>query len=577
MKNLSAKYLAELGAVGLFIGLAGWITWPLAIQPAEAIFGPPGDNLYYAWLIDWFYQALFRLHSNPFLVPIHNYPYGWELAYTETTLANVLPALPINWLGGPILAYNSILLISIVLSGYIVYRWVTDLTGSRSAGLVSGSLLAASPYQSMHALGHLPLMGTAFLGLHYFGFSRLMREDWFSWKWAALTGLGFGLAALSSMYYLYMTVVITSLAGLLYFFLVDRKPIWKPNFWKNILAAAAIALPLIVLALAPFISLAARDSANHRRLAVVDAFSASPTDFIAPAANHPFWGSWMQVYFPRPLLVEQNLYVGVVAIGLALVALAGFGSAAKTRRFNRWLLAVAIAGFVLALGTSLHWRGQPVTITLPAYLRGLATRGRLTIPLPNRLLFDYLPFYDGMRAWARYGIYVQLFLAALAGIGFAALRQRVRAWVAVIALTAAVLLIIALDFAPGPATFSTLTENPAMLWLDSQAEPGAYAWFPIKLSLKSENIYQTLSNDRPFLGMFPGGYLPASFQQDWARLRNFPDPGSLKVLEQRQIRYALIDTSEYADWTSTAAELSELGLRQIARIGRVSVYAIGNP
>ena len=205
--------------------------------------GFKGDNLYYVWLIGWFQKALLALHSNPLIVPTHNYPYGWNLAYTELTLANVIPVLPFSLFSNPIFAYNLALLLSFVLTGLFMYFWVSSLTKSRSAGLFAGTLFAFAPYRIAHAYGHMPLFGTQYLVLHFWGLSYLVRKRSLNWKYAALTGLGLGLAALSSMYYLYMTLVVSALFILVYVLLVERKLFFRSSFWKNGFAALLFSLP----------------------------------------------------------------------------------------------------------------------------------------------------------------------------------------------------------------------------------------------------------------------------------------------------------------------------------------------
>ena len=97
------------------------MTWPLSRQMGDMLIGGTGDNLYYVWLIGWLQKAIFSLHINPLVVPIFNFPYGWNLAFSEITPVNSLPAVLISYLGNPTLAYNLILLTSYVLTGYFTF------------------------------------------------------------------------------------------------------------------------------------------------------------------------------------------------------------------------------------------------------------------------------------------------------------------------------------------------------------------------------------------------------------------------------------------------------------------------
>ena len=88
------------------------MTWPLLTHLTTHVIGEKGgDNWYFVWLIGWFEKALFELKQNPLIVQFHNYPSGWNLAYSEITPATVLTALPISLLSSPVLAYNFVSLL----------------------------------------------------------------------------------------------------------------------------------------------------------------------------------------------------------------------------------------------------------------------------------------------------------------------------------------------------------------------------------------------------------------------------------------------------------------------------------
>ena len=156
------------GAILFFAGATILMTWPLAAHMSSAVIGWKGDNLYYVWLLGWVKNAL-SAGQNPLVVPFLNFPYGWNLAYTEITPVNNVMGLPFSLALNPVFAYNAVILLTYVLSGVFVYGWVVGMTQNRSAGLVAGALFAFSPYRVAHSYGHLPLMGTQWLVLHYAG------------------------------------------------------------------------------------------------------------------------------------------------------------------------------------------------------------------------------------------------------------------------------------------------------------------------------------------------------------------------------------------------------------------------
>lgn len=609
----------------LYGGMAIWITWPLALRLGDSILGWPGDNLYYAWLIGWFQKTLFQAGSNPFIVPIHNYPYGWQLAYTEITLSNVLLALPFSRIAGPLAGYNVVLLLSFVLSGVFMYAWVARLVGSRLGGLIAGALFAFAPYRLAHVYGHWPLMGTQYLAVYFAGLLGILsaggqvgqsgqvenltyeensscsqhRQTRLQWQyqlrdqrsrlqnwtvWAA--GLGLGFCALSSMYYLYMTLVISAVIVVGYVLLVDRRLLTRLVFWKQALAAALISLPLLALALFPYLQV----EPNHRPLSSAELYSANPTDFFVPFPAHLLLGRWTASYFSPSLWIEQSLYLGIVGLGLAALALwkRRDEPPGQAQVFNVILLG-ALASMILALGLHLHWRGEIVRLDVANYLPAGWIKGKLSIPLPNYLLFKYLPFYDGMRAWTRYGIYANLFISVLAGCGAARMERWLkriseqphatfsgltRAKVLSAAAGVLLLVMILVDFYPGNMPLTTVTPRPLDQWLAAQPGDGAYVQFPINRSLDPAAIYGTLTSRKPTLGMFAGAYLPRSFRREWGALRRFPSQESVDVLRQRGIRYAVVEAGEYEDWPSVVQQFARLGLHEIAIVDGQYIFEL---
>jgi len=95
--------------------------------------------------------------------------------------------------------------------------------------------------------------------------------------------------------------------------------------------------------------------------------------------------------------------------------------------------------------------------------------------------------------------------------------------------------------------------------------------------LQSQSIYCTLLPDQPFMGMFPGAYLPRSFRSEWRFLRKFPNEASMNILRARNIQTVIVDATEFNDWQDTARQIDSLGLREIAVIGQEHIYEQGSP
>src|SRR3990170_588456 len=558
------------------------MTWPLPTHLATHVIGEKGgDNWYYIWLIGWFEKALFELKQNPLFVQSHNYPLGWNLAYSEVTPLTILTALPVSLISGPVLAYNFVSLLSFVLSGLIVYWWVTSLTKNAAAGLVSGTLFAFAPYRLAHVYGHLPLLGTQYLALHYAGLYFLLQQRFFNWKYAIIAGIGLGLASLSSMYYLYMSLIVSTIIVLGYIFIAERQALARGVFWQNLLASALIALPIVILAVFPYLQLGMQGNANHRLLGEVDEWSASLPDFFLPAPVHIIWGKWVFTHFDRSLWIEQTVYIGMIGLFLSGYALINRKKAPIKAWVEKLLVFGIVCGMILAMGTSLHWFRQQVTITVPEIVQRWVPKSKVPIYLPNYFLFNFLPFYDGMRVWMRYGIYVNLFAAVLAGIGFARLIQSIKAknhrMISNLVLLMTIVL-IGIDFYIAPFPLSEVEVRPVDLWLAAQSDEDAVVQFPIELSIQPELIYATLIHSKPFLGMYYGAYLPYDFfQRIYPILKKFPDKKSVKLIHEKGAEYILVDESKYLDWEGTKQAIESFGLSEIVELDGQHVFRFEAP
>ncbi len=577
-KRLLSFYPAVLQKLGpwlFFLGLTIFMTWPWMMSLQTSIIGWAGDNVYCVWLIGWMQLALKNLPANPLFVPMFNYPTGWDLAYTEITLANLVTALPFAVFGGPIFAYNITILISFLLSGWFMYRWVFSISQNRLAGLVAGTIFAFSPFRLAHSFGHLPLMGTQWLALHYFGLYKILVKREFKWQYCVMAGAGLGLAGLSSMYYLYMGFVVSSCFVVGYLVFVDFRVLMQKNTWKGLLVSGVVASPLIVLAVVPYLQLVRLGMANHRSVTDVDIFSAGLVDFFLPSPTHFIWGEWLSKLIARPLWIEMYIYLGVIPFVLAVIALLRiFKERSNQSKIIVWLAVSVIVAMVLAMGTTLHITSEPFRMSpVPEILKKWNITSQGLIPLPNYFLFKFLPFYDGMRAWDRYGIFVNLFLAVVAGMGFYLISKNIRNQKVAVGLFTLVVLLICVDYKVN-MPLSQLEPRPVDLWLADQPGDGSVVQFPIQDSFQPTYIYGSLFHHKALFGTFYGAYLPKEYDLLLPDLRKFPNEKGIQILKDRKIDYILVDSKRYQDWASVKKSLDSSSLIFKTVIDNYYVYVL---
>lgn len=584
-------------AFGVFTVLSLILTYPLVKDLGSKVLGPPapGDNFEYIYKIWWVKYALFDLHVSPFFNPNMFYPFGYHVTLSETTLSNTILALPLTVFFGEVIAYNSMMFISFVLSGLAMYLFVLQLTASRIAGLLSGIVFAFNPYRMAHlGAGHLPLMGTQWLPLLFLYLSRMVarkrNHD------AFMAGLFYSLGALSAWYYAY----IFALASLLYVVWYGRpwrQHLWQPHFVQRALVFALVCLLLV----GPFVVSVSRlwkEGGRPQSLNYLDYFSASPLDFVYPNVMHPLWGQWLLQRYPQNIH-ENVLFLGWVPLILAVVAV--WKPRDKVRTTFLWLFLIF---FVIALGTTLHWGNARIYIAVPPWLERLSTlgmgfltkrlsfyplssynlrkAGAIYVPLPTLLLVLYLPFFNAMRVWARFGLVSLFSVAVLAGYGFQQLckvcvlpnmGRSPRLVSLVIAMV--VIPLILLEFAVFPYALGTskVEARPVDIWLSYQDDDFAIMEFPVNKAISGRTLYAMRIHGKKIAFGY-GTFFPSAFNEQRAVLDTFPSAASIALLKQWEVHYVLVGARSYgAKWPQLEQELAVASdLRYVLAMDDVPVY-----
>lgn len=580
LRLLPKQYKSLL--VGLYyLVLAVFITWPVVLHLGEAVVGSVGDNIYFVWLIRWYQRAIFELHISPLFNPWMNYPEGWNLSTTDTAFSTTLPGVAFSLLFGPTAGYNLAALLTFVLAGLSMYWWVKRLTGLRSAGLIAGTAYACLPYWGAHFLvGHLNLMGIQWFPLYFMGLYDTLanRDSKLPWKSILLTAVALGLIAFSSMYYLYFGLLITLVFVGGFFLVGGWRRLSEKTYWLRLGVQTACAVPMLLAALAPFLSLANQGELADRSWEYARMYSASPLDFFHPATSHFLLGNWVSQHFYHDLWIESSLYIGVVALVLAVIAIV------RRRSFNglnglvlAGLLSAA-AAFILALGTDLHWQGAPVTIQIPALLQGILHRDTISpVYLPAYWLFNHLPYYAKMRALMRIGVFVLVFSSMLAGLGAAWLLKRVQTPWRRTLMAAAIIALVILDFYHGPYTISPIKPRQVDIWLAEQPGQGVVAQFPPDQLEDQQVIYGFMVSQKPFIGGFFNANKPLQYQRIQPVLETFPSNESRDLLQSLGVEYIVVDSTAYSDYPATDEAIRGFGFQVLNVLGTDWVYTFAKP
>ena len=549
------------------------MTYPVIFRMNELIGGGGGDGTYFVWLVDWYQKAIFKLHISPFFNPFLNYPQGWNLASTDVTPAMAIIGLPGSLLFGPVWGYNFSSLASFVLAGWGMYLWVRDLTKNDPAGLVAGTIYAFVPFHMAHyIIGHLSLTGIQWFPFYFWGLYKLLTQEHFSWKPILLASLSIFLIGLTSPYYVYMTVLIT--AVLLFGFIIFKGYVRlrTPAFWKSALGFGALAGVLVAVSMVPYLRLNAESGLTTRSVEYASTYSASPTDFVIPSIFQFLWGKSIDRIFNPDIWQESTLYIGAVTFVLTVIVWVLWKKISQRQLLVVSLL-VAVTAFVLALGIDPHWLGKKI-VSLPAFLQPIFHRTDLPeIHLPTYYLFMHLPFFSKMRVMMRFGLFTLVFFSVMAGLGANELlnsrSSRTRKWIA-----AGLLVLIFIDFYPGPLQMAPLKADPADYWLASQPNIGAVARFPFVDESSQSGVYATIVNQKPYIGGFFNANSPEQFTRITPTMETFPSPESVDLLRQLGVAYVIVDSTQYPDYAEMDQAIQLRGLQLLQVSGTTYVYGL---
>lgn len=491
-------------ALAVFLALAVLHTWPIARAPGRESLNHNADAQLNAWIIAWIAHTLPRDPGHLFDGNIFA-PEPATLTYSEPLMPQALVGAPVLWLGGsPVLAFNLALIAGLVLTAWSAWFVAWKWTGSSSAALVAGALVAFN----VHLLTRLPHVQAAHawgLPLTIFLADRLL--DRVTVREVALLGLVIAGTAANSIYWLALAGVCVIVTGGIA--AATRR-------WTSALAiagACALGLGLAAPVLAPYAKVAA--SGATRPIEVVTQFSATPAGYLT-STSHLHRG-WSAMFFRDDVNV---LFAGAIAL-----ALAAFGAAMLWRNQPRrtiTLLSIAVIGVLLSFG--------PATTIY-------------------RWLYDWILPARGLRAAARFGLLYLIAIGLLAGAGAAWLERRLASRNARIGLSLALVAGATVEvwqspirtqpFEGVPAIYSLLAESPtAVMLVEAPFYPPETVFENGEYVLNATGHWQPLMNGT-------SGATPMSYRRRAESFWYFPRDWAIAAMKQEGATHVMVHLERF--------------------------------
>jgi hypothetical protein len=524
------SWLGHLGAALLFIGLACWQMGPVLWQLQTEAIGHPGNDV---WNHIWGYAFVAESLAHgklPIYTDLLAWPQGGSLWFIDTF--NAVLTLPIQWVAGPIAAYNLSYLLNFALAGLGCYLLALSVSGSRAGALLAGIAFQTAPHMLGQAYnGISETLAIGWLPLALLGARWAVQQP--SRKRGLIAGLMLGLCGVANWYYgLFAGMAIIGLMVREAYRHWWRRARPSPELLWMLLCMGAATL---LIAGPPFMAFRSTMSAADAIVTRDPSFVWSTlvlhnmTDVVSLFRPGKFYSPDLKVRFGEDLIV-------VVYLGHALIwpALAVLMTHLRGRATSwAWLA----AGFlVLTLGPFLFVGGSYVEI-LGGWL-----------PLPFLGLHEAIPMFSRISHAYRFVMGTTLALCVLLALMVRAVRiQGGPVWAVVAVLT---VLRVGESFYGSSAVFPLAHSSLQIPSVMADLQDGAVLDLPVAVPVLNRGQYSIgqLVHGQPI----PYGlndpipppiaanhFLSFLVEMEWSRAHSFPS--SLPWLDLELGRQAAID------------------------------------
>lgn len=407
-----------------------------------ALFAP--DAVLNAGILEWGYRSLWSsslaVFDWPAGFPVRNtlanveHLLGWQIGYSA------LRSLGVTIAG----AYNTLLLVSFVISGLGAALLARRFGASTGGAWVAGLVFAFAPFHVNHAV-HLQTMSIAWSPFAILFLDRFLDQRRFID--AAGIAIAYVLSVLSGMYFAVLLPLILTTYTVLAFALRRHRFDWRAI--GGLIMAMLVSVAVLSPVLLPYVRFTREFPLQHNR-GTLSSLSIALGDLVRIP-------DWVVVWSGTPLAEASNFAAAFPGLMVLLLVTCGLLLRAEQHAVpdRRGMLALmCLAAVLLAFGPVLQIdQGRNVRLA------------GISVPMPG-IIFMAI---SAIRFPMRILLYAYLFGSVLAGLGATALELRVPARVRAV-LISVLVLAIAVEFWPYPRVAAGSVTLPPPLEL-SEAYP----------------------------------------------------------------------------------------------------------
>ncbi|OFW59521.1 MAG: hypothetical protein A2W01_07850 [Candidatus Solincola sediminis] len=563
MKSQLSERKKRILAFIFFLGIAIFLTWPLLPNLFKSVYGEVGDPVASVWAFKWFRNTALSGHSGALNYPYAGYPDGINgllplpLLLMPLTLLTYLPH-------GETMLYNLIVLMSIALSGFIMYLLGWKLFKSRYAAIAMGLVFMFCPYALARARYHLTLVEIFIFPLILYALLNL-KED-FNNRNKIFFTLALLLALNIHPYYSGMILLMLSVLFIYYVLRRFRQGDVRSSYGIIRFGLLTTAIAVIMSGAFSYIQVSTVNGglASVSRLeGDLYTYAAHPWNYFVPSTHSALFGGASTQFVAGKLLPtnieEYVLFLGYVNMGLALIALVFWlfrrrskyvaSMTSDLQKQASWLIPFALCLGLVAFLFSL----QPVI-----------NIGALKIYMPSWFIFKIFPF---IRVYSRFGVLVFFAITLMSGACLAFLgkaimgRKRLLGTLAIVLIAG---LMLSEFIETGPKPMQALYQ-PNIIYTAMQELPDdtVIVEYPFVASDESYS-YLFLWNQFYHRKSMLNGY-PLGSQGEAMRLTvlNLLDPKTPGLLAYMGVDYVMVHKDMYEKgssytYTKGAIDLNEL-------------------
>jgi hypothetical protein len=318
---------------------------------APAFYGR--DQSFYVWSLAWAARSLTHA-QNPFLTHEVFAPFGYNLAWSSSTLGPGLLVAPVTLLLGAVASFDLLAFAAPAVAAWTAFLLCHQVTGRRAPAFAGGLLFGFGAYESVEMVNHLSLALTALLPLAVLLVLRRHARLTSRWRFIA------ALAAVLALQLWTATEVFASLilfgagAFVLAALLGDQGD--RQRLQVTVLDTLAALAAALVLA-APYLYYALGYPNPVSGISGADA-GADLANLVIPTRVTWLHGSPVQL---RGNLTEQLAYLGLPL----LLLLGAFAIEFRRDRLGRFLLVFTALAVVASLGAHAYVGGHNTGVPLP--------------------------------------------------------------------------------------------------------------------------------------------------------------------------------------------------------------------